>query len=48
MASVAKLPAGSMNIFKALATLPDAVQLVAGFLPRHDPVFFNGNTLGPN
>lgn len=35
----------SALIVNATATIPDQVQLVGGFLPGHDRVFFNGNTL---
>jgi hypothetical protein len=31
-----------------MALIPDGVQFIFGFTPGHDPVFFNGNTLGPN
>jgi RHS repeat-associated protein len=35
-------------VAKLAALVPDATQFVGGFIPGHDPVFFNGNTLGPN
>lgn len=35
-------------VAKLAALVPDAAQFIFGFLPGHDPVFFNGNTLGPN
>ena len=39
--------AGLKLLVNGVATVPDVVQFVGGFLPGHDPVFFNGNTLGP-
>ena len=43
----AALAASSRLILNFVATIPDEVQFVGGFLPGHDPVFFNGNTLSP-
>jgi hypothetical protein len=39
------LTGASSVILNTVATIPDAVQFVGGFLPGHDPVFFNGSTL---
>ncbi len=43
----ASLPLRYMIIVNGVSTIPDDVQLVGGFLPGHDPVFLNGNTLSP-
>jgi len=38
---------GLETLVSVASAVPDAVQIIGGFLPGHDPVFFNGNTLGP-
>jgi hypothetical protein len=38
---------GLKALVNTVALIPDAVQIIGGFLPGHDSVFFNGNTLGP-
>jgi hypothetical protein len=35
----------SKLILNGVATIPDVLQFVGGFLPGHDQVFFNGGTL---
>jgi hypothetical protein len=38
------LTGASGAILKGVSTIPDWVSFIGGFLPGHDPVFFNGST----